>query len=154
MSELIDLRAADPADLARIEAVYRRSARANPSAAAFLAARPEVLRIDPRSLSSTLVATLVPQGIVGFARVEPLETGSAELAALFVDPGHWRRGVGRRLLLSVGANLSDRAVGRLFVVAGREAAGFYRRLGFREVGPVTTAGGQATRLVLNLAERA
>ena len=147
---MIRLRPALPEDLPAIEAVYGRAARANAPAAAFLARHPEVLRIDPRCLPAILVAETSAGALAGFARVEPLEPGASELAALFVDPPFWRRGIARRLLSRIVADCRDRGQTRLFVTAAAEGLPFYRARGFTDMGPFETAGGPARRLVLEV----
>jgi N-acetylglutamate synthase-like GNAT family acetyltransferase len=59
-----------------------------------------------------------------------------ELGNLWIDPGHLRRGVGRRLW--VHATETARALGfrELFVVADPHAEGFYRAMGAVRVGEV------------------
>ncbi len=147
---MIRLRKARRADLPAIEAIYGRAARANAPAAAFLARHPEVLRIDPRCLPAMLVAETAAGALTGFARVEPLEPGASELAALFVDPPYWRQGIGRRLLARIADDCRSRGQTRLFVTAAAEGLPFYSAQGFADLGPYDTAGGPARRLVLDL----
>jgi ribosomal protein S18 acetylase RimI-like enzyme len=86
--------------------------------------------------------TLVAQAgvtIVGFATVattspdDDLDDHTCELVALYVDPGHWRQGIGRTLINS--ARHLGRAQGTqemsLWVLAENSAArAFYESLGF------------------------
>ncbi len=148
---MIRLRRARRGDLPAIEAIYGRAARANASAAEFLDRHPEVLRIDPRCLPALLLAETEDGRLAGFARAEPLESGASELAALFVDPVFWRRGIGRRLLDRIVADCRARGQRRLFVTAAAEGLPFYHAQGFTDLGPFRTAGGPARRLVRDLA---
>lgn len=148
---MIRLRPARLADLPAIEAIYGRAARANASAAEFLDRHPEVLRLDPRCLPAVLLAETEDGTLAGFARAEPLEPGASELAALFVDPPLWRRGIARRLLDRIIADCRARGQHRLFVTAAAEGLPFYHAQGFTDLGPFRTAGGQARRLVRDIA---
>ena len=59
------------------------------------------------------------------------------LDALFVEPEHWRKGVGRVLIGDVCRMAAARGGGRLQTVANPPAEGFYERLGFRALGNAT-----------------
>jgi GNAT superfamily N-acetyltransferase len=67
----------------------------------------------------------------GFATTGPSRSleGAGELLALHVDPGHWRRGIGRQLIIA--ARQRPREQGHetavLLLLEGNERAdGFYR----------------------------
>jgi GNAT superfamily N-acetyltransferase len=68
-------------------------------------------------------------------RHPPLD-GIAHLAALFVDPAHWRRGIGTRLLdAAVEAMRTARyARAELTTIEGAPAEAFYRGRGWRRDG--------------------
>jgi GNAT superfamily N-acetyltransferase len=68
--------------------------------------------------------------IVGFAVLERSASREAELIALFVDPAHWRTGVGRVLVDAVVALAKQWGKGRIWVLANPLALGFYDAAGF------------------------
>jgi GNAT superfamily N-acetyltransferase len=84
------------------------------------------------------------EAVVGFVTWEPAGTGPgraplpgmAHLGALFVDPGHWRRGIGARLLEAALDAMRDAryARARLMTVEGAPAEAFYRAQGWRRDG--------------------
>jgi GNAT superfamily N-acetyltransferase len=90
--------------------------------------------------------------VVGFAGVIA-ETG--EIAALYVDPGHWRRGAGRALARASMAQLRDAGCDHaaLWVFEENDGArAFYAALGFRPDGAVDEVrhGVRQLRLVAGL----
>ena len=74
----------------------------------------------------------------GFAVILPRADGAAELDGLFVDPGYWREGVGRRLVTHAEGVARVAGASQLCVVANKRAAGFYRACGFDVIGEVAT----------------
>jgi GNAT superfamily N-acetyltransferase len=84
----------------------------------------------------TVVAT-EEGSIIGFATTapsrEPDLPNHAELAALYVDPGHWSRGVGVALLSAARAHLAERGFSNayLWILTGNSRAErFYQRDGW------------------------
>jgi GNAT superfamily N-acetyltransferase len=80
-------------------------------------------------------------GIIGFCNYgpsrDPGDEGAAEIYAVYVHPGHWRRGAGRllceRALRAAGERGYDSLT--LWVVKGNErACRFYDMLGFQPDG--------------------
>jgi GNAT superfamily N-acetyltransferase len=94
-------------------------------------------------LPFTLVAvdaTGAAVGAVGLGEFDQddLRDHSPWVMGLLVDPARRGRGIGRALM----AALEVRAAGaghRRIWVATTDAVGFYRRCGWQEIGPVTTA---------------
>jgi GNAT superfamily N-acetyltransferase len=68
------------------------------------------------------------------------------LEGLFVDPDFVRQGAGRLLVADVVERATRRRAGSVEVIADPRAQGFYRRLGFRRAGEVTTRVGPAVRM--------
>jgi ribosomal protein S18 acetylase RimI-like enzyme len=74
-----------------------------------------------------------PAGFVAF-RVQR-DAGAAEIIGLYVDPVHWREGLGRRLMEAALARLAG--AGRVALWVMRDNAGaraFYERAGLRASG--------------------
>jgi ribosomal protein S18 acetylase RimI-like enzyme len=88
-----------------------------------------------------------PVGIVGFCLIgEGDDEGSGEVFAIYVDPEHWREGMGRALLEASEAHLAadgfERAL--LWVLEGNgPARAFYERQGWKKGKPIRleTIGG-------------
>jgi GNAT superfamily N-acetyltransferase len=76
--------------------------------------------------------------VLGFAVVLPRDDGAAELDGLFTAPGHWGKGVGRRLVEHAERLARQRGAVSLEVVANTRALGFYEKCGFRALGEVAT----------------
>jgi RimJ/RimL family protein N-acetyltransferase len=85
------------------------------------------------------------QKIVGFITLGPCRDGDAprdgllELRALYIDPDHWRRGLGRQLTRLAMEECRQRKARRLVLwvlESNQEAQTFYQALGFRRDGGV------------------
>jgi ribosomal protein S18 acetylase RimI-like enzyme len=90
---------------------------------------------DPDPSQPATVVAVDGRAILGFAttRPSPDDPRSGELTALYVDPDHWDRGVGRALLEDARTRLTDHGFGqaRLWVFAGNDRAErFYQRDGW------------------------
>jgi N-acetylglutamate synthase-like GNAT family acetyltransferase len=73
--------------------------------------------------------------VVGVACVTPTGLQSiALLHALFVDPPHWKRGVGRALFGAAAARTKELKAGALMINAEPSAEGFYKRMGAIRIG--------------------
>jgi ribosomal protein S18 acetylase RimI-like enzyme len=90
-----------------------------------------------------LVQETDDQTIVGFITLGSCRDGDAprdgllELRALYVDPDHWRKGLGTELTRLAMAECRRRKVGRLVLwvlESNLEAQAFYRDLGFQRDG--------------------
>jgi GNAT superfamily N-acetyltransferase len=95
---------------------------------------------DDPAMPRTIVA-VEERVICGFATTGPARDedvrGQAELGALYVDPPHWGRGVGRALIAEARGQLvrDGYAVAVLWVLVGNERAErFYRADGWRPDG--------------------
>jgi GNAT superfamily N-acetyltransferase len=88
--------------------------------------------------------------VLGFATVLPIEDG-VELEDMFVDPGHWRRGIGRALIEEAAARARALGANALRVVAN--SRGFYEACGFKAVGEVQTKFAPAPVMILVLKPR-
>ena len=84
------------------------------------------------------------EGLAGFA-VIAVGPEAAELTGLFVDPPHWRRGVGSALVQEATHEARRRGLS-LLVTAEHGVRGFYERCGFRVEGEAETRFGPALRM--------
>ena len=138
----IVIRQALPAERSDLEALQWRASLANPGDRDALLANPDAIALPIEQIAGggVLVATC-GGAIVGFAAVLPRPDGEAELDALFVEPSHWKRGVGRFLVEGCADAGRTRGSRILRVVGNPHAEGFYVACGFRVTGTVGTRFG-------------
>jgi len=89
--------------------------------------------------------------VIGFARTNPsrdadADDGTGELAAIYLRPDHWDRGVGRALLVAAAAQLAAagfRTATLWVLTANERALAFYERSGWAADGAtqITDIGG-------------
>src|SRR6202162_4106679 len=73
--------------------------------------------------------------VVGVVLVTPTSLqGIAQLDGLFVDPAHWKRGIGRVLFGAAVARAKRIKAGALMITAEPSAEGFYKRMGAIRIG--------------------
>ena len=147
---MVEIRAAGPADIDQLRAVFRRSSLHNDGDRANLLAHPEVLEFDPICVHEhrTRVAVEPTERVVGFATTA--RHGEAlELDDLFVDPDFMRRGIGIDLIRDVEAVARSQGVRRVEVTGNDHALDFYQRAGFVIDGTIETRFGSATRMHLD-----
>lgn len=108
---------------------------------------------DPDPLKPDTIVAIDGAAIFGFVTTGPASAetdGAGHLMALYVDPDHWRRGVGRRLVERARAELMRRGYREavLWVLAGnRRAHEFYATDGW------VTDGHEAERTVWGIVVR-
>lgn len=120
---------------ARRDVWHRVAADAGPGRALFVAESDAVAGEPPPAGEVLGFAALAPY------RVQPHEppgqgAGEGELTALYLRPGHFRRGIGRALWAAVlqAAREAGCPALRLWVIAGNPAERFYAAMGARTVG--------------------
>ena len=114
-----------------------------------LLALPEAAQLAAELLPTCFVAEIDGR-VAGFATLVGAGAGEAELEDLFVEPGEWRKGVGRRLVDEAVRRARDLGVHSLLVVANRRAQAFYEACGFRVTGMVMTQFEPAPRMRLTI----
>jgi len=73
--------------------------------------------------------------VVGVVVVTPTALqGIAQLYGLYVDPAHWKRGIGRGLFGAAVARAKGIRAGALMITAEPSAEGFYKRMGAIRIG--------------------
>ena len=145
------IRLGTPADLAAITDIYRRASLSNPGDRERLLAHPEYLVLEPDGLTEGRTHVAEENGsVVGFATWAETDAGGMELEDLFVDPKWMRRGIATALVSSISDVLRSRGAGTLEVTASPDALGFYRAVGFIDVGVALTTFGSAPHLQLRL----
>jgi predicted N-acetyltransferase YhbS len=150
---VVTIRPGTPADLAAVTEIYRAASLSNPSDRDALLAHPEYLVMGPEGLAGGRTQVAEEDGaVVGFATWAETHVGLdlMELEDLFVHPSLMRRGIATALVARIAEILRARGAQRLMVVAARDAAAFYRSVGFVECGTVETTLGPAPRMLLTI----
>ena len=138
----VAIRLARPNEREDLEALQWRASLANAGDRDALLGHPDAIALPVEQITDGHVLVAQRDGvIVGFAAVLPRPDGNAELDALFVDPGLWKRGVGRLLVDHCAAVAKARTSRILHVVGNPHAEGFYVACGFRTTGAVETRFG-------------
>lgn len=123
--------------------LQRRASLANPGDRELLLERPEL--IDTPLAFFTAGNVLVAERddvVLGFAALVLRDDGDAELDGLFVEPQHWRHGIGHALVEAIVARAVAAGARTLYVIGNTHAEGFYARAGFRLDGIIQTEFGR------------
>lgn len=140
-AEAVRLRLARPDEREMLETLMRRSSLALDDYRADLEAHPDAIHLPADQIANgDVIVAETDDGIAGFAAVV-----GGELDGLFVEPGQWKRGVGRTLVTEA-AHMARRRGHTLTVVAGPVARGFYEKCGFSVEGEAETRFGPAFRM--------
>jgi GNAT superfamily N-acetyltransferase len=136
---------------AELEALQWRASLAWEDYRDALLSHPDAIDLPAEQISAGHVLVAEQDGrIVGFSAVLPREDGGAELDGLFVDPPHWGRGIGRRLVDHAATAAAMAGAGAMHVIANPRALGFYHACGFEVSGEAQTRFGPATTMVRSL----
>jgi GNAT superfamily N-acetyltransferase len=145
------IRLGTPADLDALSDIYRRASLSNAGDRERLLAHPEYLVLEPDGLTEGRTHVAEENGsVVGFATWAETDGGGMELEDLFVDPKWMRVGIATALVSSISDVLRSQGAGTLEVTASPDALGFYRAVGFIDVGVAPTTFGSAPHLQLRL----
>jgi len=127
-----------------LEQVQLRASLANPGDRDHILNHPDIISIpDAQILSGDVFVAERNSMLLGFAAMLPNADGTLELDGLFVEPTHWRQGIGNRLVDYCVADARKRRVRELRVVANPHALAFYESCGFKECGAAETLFGPA-----------
>jgi len=147
MADNLLIRVAGVGDHATVGALFKRSSLANEGDRDVLLQHPEVLQFPFARIEAGNVIVAERDGvIVGFASVEMGGDASAELIDLFVEPSHWRQGIGRLLVREALHRAAQNGAKALMVVGNPHSEGFYRACGFHVIGTVETQFGPGLRM--------
>jgi GNAT superfamily N-acetyltransferase len=142
------VRVARMEDYAALGHLMRRASLALPDYREHLLAHPDSIHFSADHISAG--RTLVAEGdgiVTGFIAWLPIGDATAELEALFVEPSHWRLGVGKELLAAASEAVTGAGFKNLYVVAPPAALDFYRRCGFVRTGATATQFGPALTML-------
>jgi len=144
------IRAAGPADIARLGEIFRNASLSNEGDRAALLTHPEVLEFDDTCVREHRArVAVVGDVVVGFASGTP-NGDAVELDDIFVDPEWMRRGFGLELIRDVSAAALAGGARRIEVTANHHALAFYEAAGFVLDGVAETRFGPAHRMHLDL----
>jgi N-acetylglutamate synthase-like GNAT family acetyltransferase len=134
-----------------LEALQRRASLANPADREALLTHPEAIELPAAQLEANQVVLAEHDGVLlGFAAVLERDDGDVELDGLFVEPEHWRRGIGRALVEHCAASARETGASNLHVISSLEAEAFYHRCGFETIGPWDTRFSPALEMTKRL----
>jgi GNAT superfamily N-acetyltransferase len=144
MSKRVDaltIRLARPEERLDLEALQRRASFALPEYREQLEAHPEVMELPAEQIAEGRVLVAELDGrIAGFAAVI-----AGELDGLFVEPDHWKRGVGAALVEAAAHEARMQGLS-LTVTANPTARLFYEKCGFTVEGERETLFGPGLRM--------
>ena len=141
MSRHVQIRIAHPDDKLNLLEVQRRASLASETGDVLqrLLEEPDWIDVDEELLANNeVIVAEIGSTIIGFASFIAQDGNDAELDGLFVEPAHWRQGIGRMLIEAVERELVAWHATRLRVVANPNALAFYTALGFEIIGEEKT----------------
>jgi GNAT superfamily N-acetyltransferase len=146
------LRFAGPHERQSLEDLQRRASLVYEVYREALLANPGAIHLPLRQLEDSQVRVAQQDGeVLGFTVILPRGAGVWDLDGLFVEPGHWKRGIGRALMQDAFAQARSNSAKVMEVLANPYAEGFYGKLGFVRTGTAQTAFGIASKMRCKLA---
>lgn len=125
-----------------LEALQMQASLANEGDRQAIQDNPDAIDVPVDQIEAGLVIVAETKGaLLGFAALLPRADGEVDVDGLFVDPGLWRRGVGRALVARCADMARLRGASRLYVLGNPHALGFYERCGFEPLGVQATRFG-------------
>ena len=143
----VHLRDGCASDRAKLENIQRRASLTWEEDRQALLAHPEAIGVPLRFLEEGKVRVAEIAGTpVGFSVALAIDAATFEIDGLFVDTDHWRKGIGRALIVDAIRIARAQNAQTVVVTANLRAADFYAKLGFVRLGPVQTQFGVAVRM--------
>jgi GNAT superfamily N-acetyltransferase len=137
------IRLALPEEREALEELQRRASLALETYNEQLEANPDAIHLPAQQIAlGEVIVAEVDGRIAGFAVVLD-ELNVAELDGLFVEPSHWRQGIGAALVHEAVHLARDRGLSLITVVANPAAREFYEKCGFAVEGEAQTRFGPA-----------
>ena len=141
----VRLRPAQAPERQQLEDLQRRASLANPDDRPHLEAHPDAIALSLALIERGEVTVAEVGAEVGGFAVVQRHDGFTELDGLFVEPGKWRRGIGRALV-DAATHEARRNGHALVAISSAHTRGFYERCGFMFEGPAQTRFGPALRM--------
>ena len=137
----------------RLEDLQRRASLVYDAYRDALLANPGVIHLPMPQLEEQRVRVAERGGrVAGFSVVLPRADESCELDGLFVEPDHWKSGIGRALMQDAFALARAQGARTMHVLANPYAEGFYKKLGFACTGIVQTQLGIGSKMHRSLSQ--
>lgn len=112
---------------------------------------PEHLQVDDQLIAAgQVILAEANDVVVGLASFVITESAYAELDGMFVDPGYWRRGIGKMIFEATERELIARQVTGIRVVSSISAVDFYKSVGFSIVGEERTLLGPTVPVMIKV----
>lgn len=138
----ITVRPAVASERDALEALQWRASLNNPNDREALLQHPDAIELPEQQILDGTVWVAEEAGqITGFSAIVRRDDGDFELDGLFVEPTHWRRGIGRLLAERCAEAARAGGAGSLHLVGNPHAERFYRACGFQVVGTEATRFG-------------
>jgi GNAT superfamily N-acetyltransferase len=152
MVPVVRIRDAHASEVGALEDLQRRASTVWEDYREQLEAHPDAIEVSPQAVGAGHVRIAIGPSDerLGFSVVLRSGEHTCELDGLFVEPGGWGQGVGRRLIADAAEHARLLGGTRIDVIANPRAIGFYERLGFTAGGSATTRFGPALRMHLEL----
>lgn len=151
MSAPPTFRLAIPAEQRALEELQRRASLVWEEDRASLLANPDAIELPLEQITDGRTVVAERDGeLLGFSVVLRREDGDAELDGLFVEPTHWRQGLGRALVEQAERIAARDGAANLWVTANTSALAFYDSCGFVTVGEVATRFRPAPKMRKNI----
>jgi GNAT superfamily N-acetyltransferase len=130
------LRPATPTEQMELEGLQWRASVALPEYRDALMENIDAIELPLAHIEAGRVCVAERNGaMVGFSLVLPRD-GTIELEGLFVEPGSWRTGIGRRLIEAAAGSARAAGADWLHVIANPLALNFYKTCGFELTGRI------------------
>ena len=141
----LSIRLARVAEQRELEELQRRASLALGEYRDQLEAEPDAIELPVQQIEDgSVIVAEQEDRIAGFA-VVLIDDHMAELDGLFVEPRHWRKGIGAALV-DVAVHEARRQGLTMRVIANPSAKEFYEKCGFTVEGEAETRFGPALRM--------
>jgi N-acetylglutamate synthase-like GNAT family acetyltransferase len=129
------LRPARADDHDALQALQIRASLSNAGDREILLANPDAMELPVEQIAAGHVFLAESGGaFLGLAALLLRDDGDFELDGLFVEPAHWRSGIGRALIAYCRVFALRQGSNSLYVLANPQAEGFYEKCGFETLG--------------------
>jgi GNAT superfamily N-acetyltransferase len=143
MTDAIGIRHALVAEKEALEALQTRASLANPGDREALIADPTAIELPAAQIRAGQVFVAEKGGVImGFAAIVPRSDGDMELDGLFVEPVHWRQGIGKLLVDKCAVATKSAGSAALHVIGNPHAQQFYAACDFECTGTTSTRFGE------------
>jgi GNAT superfamily N-acetyltransferase len=142
LMERIEIRLANTSERKSLEELQWRASLNNEGDRSALLAHPDAIELPLSQIENDLVFVAEEEDCIkGFAAIVLRTDGNVELDALFVEPEHWKQGIGRALVEHCSSVANTKGANCLHVTGNTHAEGFYISCNFKAIGTIDTRFG-------------